>query len=411
MALARALIRGATEAGFTVSGVGVGDVAVVADAAAFLTRSLKGRVETAASIPGVATAGEKTIVVAPGAGAEFLAPLPLSFLPLPEEMREMLRVLGFRHVGDLAGRNASELESRFGPVGLRAHRWSRAEDDRIFRALQVSEPPQVSLELDGPIDTLEPLLFVLRHLLHRICSDLESLGQCATCLFLELRPEGLSPVRRARVSPARPTRREELLYDLCRASLERAAGGDGLLDSPVLEITLRVQRMAVPGTRQGDLFASDWRDPMAAAAALSRLRARLGDDAVVWPHPRTVHRPEARSGWRALPSVEMIRGGEHRSTRPVSSSDLRESVLHLLPEPVEIEVRTEGERPVELRDSLGRHPLIIAEGPERMSGDWWKDPYRREYFRTCTREGELLWLFRAPRKDGRPRWWLHGFWD
>jgi protein ImuB len=56
--------------------------------------------------------------------------------------------------------------------------------------------------------------------------------------------------------------------------------------------------------------------------------------------------------------------------------------------------------------------LIVAEGPERLSGDWWKDPYRREYFRACTEDGELLWLYREWRGRGREaKWWLHGFYD
>ncbi len=406
MALTRALGKGAAEAGFTVSGIGVGDVAVVADAAALLIRKLRGREEGAMTLPGMAAAQDGTIIVAPRAGAAFLAPLPLSFLPLPEEMREILRALGFRRIGDLATRDRSELESRFGPAGVRAHRLSRAEDDRAFWPLEVDDLPQASLELDGPADALEPLLFVLRHLLHRICADLLNLGQCATRLSLELRLEGRHTPRRARILPARPTRRENLLYDLCRASLERAVGREGLLDSPVLEVTLRVERVAAPGTRQGDLFTSDWRDPMAAAAALSRLRARLGDDVVAWPHPRAVHRPEARSRWRPVSSVETAEEDRPRSVHPVSGKSVLDSVLHLLPEPVEVEVRTVEGCLVELRDSSGPHPLIVAEGPERISGEWWKNPYRREYYRACTRAGELLWLFRE-----RLRWWLHGYWD
>jgi protein ImuB len=77
--------------------------------------------------------------------------------------------------------------------------------------------------------------------------------------------------------------------------------------------------------------------------------------------------------------------------------------------PVRVDVR-EG-RPIELQDDRGRHELVAAEGPERLSGDWWKDPYRREYFRVCTSAGELLWLFREYRRSGELRWWLHGWWD
>jgi protein ImuB len=65
---------------------------------------------------------------------------------------------------------------------------------------------------------------------------------------------------------------------------------------------------------------------------------------------------------------------------------------------------------VAVEDERGRHEVIAAEGPERLSGDWWTAPYRREYFRICTDRGELLWIYREPRR-GDDRWWLHGWWD
>jgi len=86
-------------------------------------------------------------------------------------------------------------------------------------------------------------------------------------------------------------------------------------------------------------------------------------------------------------------------------------VLRLLPEPAPVEVKTENGRPVELRDAGKTRIVAAAEGPERLSGDWWKDPYRREYFRVCTVDGELLWLYREIRRTGDLRWWLHGWWD
>lgn len=420
-ALVRALREAAAAAGFAESWVGVGDVAIVADAAALLARELAGRGEEALTLPGVVAGGDGAVLVASGRGPDFLAPLPISYLPIPDEMRETLRALGFRHIGEVARRERSELEARFGPPGLLAHRWARAEDDRAFRAIDVSDMPEASLELEGGADTLEPLLFVLRHLLHRVCTDLRGAGRCASRLSLELHLDE-SPrktgVRTARVLPARPTRREDLLYDLCRASLERAMEKNGLLRAPVRELVLRVEGTAVPGARQGDLFAGDWRDPMAAAAALSRLRARLGEKAVAWPGPQATHRPEARSRWRPAAAVETPEEQKVRSAHSpgtaglVSRDGAFEGTLHLLPEPLEVAVRTEEGRPLEIREAGRWHSLVVAEGPERVSGDWWKDPYRREYYRACTGEGELLWLFREWRaREGRVTWWLHGIYD
>ncbi|MCK5482607.1 MAG: hypothetical protein KAJ13_02850 [Gemmatimonadetes bacterium] len=419
-ALVRTLRKAVLQAGFTRAWAGVADVAVVADAAAMLARHLDGRKSDISTLPQGVVHEEATIIVPPGAGPAFLLPLPLSVLPIPDEMRETLRTLGFHRIGELAVRDRSELEVRFGPAGVQAHRWACAEDDRAFRSLTTDEFPESSLELDGAAVTLEPLLFVLRHLLHRVCSDLLHVGRCASRLSLELQLDGSVASQRAKVLPARATRREDLLYDLCRAALERAVDANGCLAAPVKGITLRVEEMAPPGARQGDLFTGDWRDPMAAAAALSRLRARLGEQAVAWPHPRAIHRPESRNRWRPAASVETPEEEKVRSdpspgtSRIMSADGALESTLHLLPEPVEVDVWASKGCPRELRDRAGRRSLIVAEGPERLSGDWWKDPYRREYYRACTEEGELLWLYREWRgrgKEKEAKWWLHGFYD
>jgi protein ImuB len=410
-ALAEALRRAAVGAGFTGIGVGIADVPVAADAAARLAAFTAGKETKTEAGDG---SGDGTRIVVPGGARAFLAPLPLAALPLPEELSETFRALGFRRVADVADRPPEELEARFGPAGLRAHRLACGIDDRVFRALDLPDVPQAALELDTPADTLEPLLFVLRHLLARMCSDLEESGRCAARLELVLR--SARGVETATAVPARPTRRERLLYDLCRAALERAAGATGRLTEPVEELALRAVRVTAPDARQEDLFTRRWRDPLAAAAVLSRLQVRLGEAAVVHPGVRADHRPEARSRW--IPVDMAAAGGADGVTAEVAVGTMADGsveaipgVLHLLPAPLSVGVRVEGDRPVELWGEAGRHTLVAAEGPERLSGDWWTDPYHREYFRVCTGEGGLIWLFREYRPSGELHWWLHGWWD
>ncbi|MEJ2337135.1 MAG: hypothetical protein P8Y26_16090, partial [Gemmatimonadales bacterium] len=366
------------------------------------------------------------IIVPPGKGMEFLAPQPLSCLPISEELRAAFRALGWTRVGQLAERGRSELEARFGPAGLRAHRWACGEDERAFHAFPLPEHKEVSLEFESPVTALEPLLFALRHLLARLCADLTG-GSCASELRLHLLlDKGGS--QKATVMPARPTRRESLLFDLCRAALERSQDG-GSLPTPITGLGLELRETAPAEARQGDLFRRGWQvgggwdDPLGAAIALTRLQARLGGEVVVTPAFRADHRPESRSVW--MPVTPQTLSAQSSSTRLLSnrlaagrfrgktetdSSDVN-SALRLLPEPAPVRVQVEGGKPIELRDERDCHELVAAEGPERLSGDWWKDPYRREYFRVCTSTGELFWLFREYRRNGELRWWLHGWWD
>lgn len=397
-ALARALLAAARETAPRAA-VGIADVAVAADVAARVAASRSGSAGEAAADPWLA--------VPPGEARAFLAPLPPRLLPLSEELRETLRMLGVDRIGWLAEREPGELEARFGEEGLRAARWARGEDDRVFRALAPDEPPQVRMELDGPVRSTEPLLFVLRRLLARLCSDLAAAGRCVARLRLELTLEGREEEAAVTVAPARPTRREGLLLELCRAGLERAAE-DGRLPAPATAVGLTAVERAPPAARQGDLFAADPRDPAAAAGALSRLRAELGEEAVVRPCPRPHHRPEARSAWEP---VSLEAGTPGASTAGARREGAPSAVLRLLPEPRRVDVRCgEDRRPVAVREGGERIDVVAAEGPERLSGDGWERPFRREYFRASTGAGELLWLFREPGR-GEDAWWLHGWWD
>ena len=388
VALAHALQVAASGMGASRVGIGVADVPVVADAAAKLAT---GRTDHVLVVRSVDT-------------QRFLAALPVSALPLSDTLHETFRALGLRRTGDLTSHSRQELEARFGPEGIRAHRFACGEDDRVFRFLRSEALPEATLALEPPAESLEPLLFVLRHLLARVCDDLAGIGRAAARIEIEMTLEG-GERSVAPVSPARPTRREGLLHDLCRAALERAGEEGGRLPAPVAELVIRVTRSAAPDARQGDLFVTEWRDPMAAAAALSRLRARLGENGVVWPAPRADRRPETRNTWRPV-KMQVVSVGD-RDCDPAGIS----SVLRLLPDPMPVQVKTVDGRPVELRDAVNTRDIATAEGPERLSGDWWKDPYRREYFRACTVDGELLWLYREFRRTGDPRWWLHGWWD
>ncbi|MEE8487162.1 MAG: hypothetical protein V3S56_03255 [Gemmatimonadota bacterium] len=406
IALARTLRQAAEAAGCGHVRVGVADTAVAADAAAVVAG-------------GSGESDESGIrIVTPGGSREFLAPLPLSLLPLSDELIETFRALGLRQMGDITARNVCELEARFGADGVRAHQLAQGIDDRVFRAFDALEASETALELDPPVETLEPLLFVLRHLLARTCAELADRGLCAARLELDLR--GRDGTETGVAVPARPTRQERLLYDLCRAALERATGPGGRLMTPVEEVVLRVVRSAAPDARQEDLFTRRWRDPMAAASALSRLRVRLGPSGVVRPAVRADHRPESRSVWEP---VEIGYGSRVAEVMARATDEVRDEadaalmpaavpgVLHLLPEPQSLRIRTAEGRPAEMWGDAGHHELVAAEGPERLSGDWWKDPYHREYFRVCTKEGGLLWLFREYRPSGVFRWWLHGWWD
>ena len=113
-------------------------------------------------------------VIPRGEEAAALAPLPLRVLtqlgvgplavdsgpPQTPGIIEQLHRWGLRTLGDLGALPAAELSTRLGQPGLRLQRWARGEEMRPLVPAGVAEQFEASLDLEWPIDGLEPLSFV-----------------------------------------------------------------------------------------------------------------------------------------------------------------------------------------------------------------------------------------------------------
>src|SRR5258708_4596364 len=78
----------------------------------------------------------------------FLAPLPLSLLPLERQRYEELEALGVRKVGQLAGLPGGAVAERLGPDGRRA--WSLARGGAAARVRGRRPPSQLAESLEFP---------------------------------------------------------------------------------------------------------------------------------------------------------------------------------------------------------------------------------------------------------------------
>jgi protein ImuB len=95
----------------------------------------------------VARAGQ-VLVVSDAETREFLAPLPLSLLPLDERRQLELRELGVKRLGELAGLPSAAVAERLGPDGRRA--WSLARGGAAGRVLGRRPPAELFEELEFP---------------------------------------------------------------------------------------------------------------------------------------------------------------------------------------------------------------------------------------------------------------------
>ena len=90
-------------------------------------------------------------LVTPRESRDFLAPLPVTLLPLTKEMARRLPLLGIRTMGQLATLPSSAVFAQFGRMGQFNHKLSRGEDTRRIATFVPEKRECVSLEFDGMV--------------------------------------------------------------------------------------------------------------------------------------------------------------------------------------------------------------------------------------------------------------------
>jgi len=346
-----------------------------------------------------ARAATEPLHIAHGGDRDYLARVPIALVPMDRDLRDALVALGLRTVGAFATLDPLEVERRWGSDGLTAWRLACADDPRRASLARTDDPRTIVHELSTASPTLEPVLFLLRASLDRLVRHLAADGLAAAALTITLTLDDGRTVTRE-VRPARPIARVVPLFERCRATLDTWT-----LDASVAAVELRVSETAHSAAEQGDLLASAWRDPAAAEAALARLRATLGAGSVVRPIARDSHAPERAGGWaeveqaaRAVP-LDTLRIA---TARPFPAARLLES-----PESIAITTDKRG-TPMQMYWRGRRILLQRADGPERLSGDWWQAaPFARDYWRCESDElGQDLLLYRDA-----GGWHLQGWYD
>ncbi len=218
--------------------------------------------------------------VAPGEEAAFLAPLPLSVLPIDPAIASRLAALGLDCAGAVAGLSAADLQRQFGPAGLELWRRARGEEGR-GEGQPAQRPDQPGsrqhlgerLILEGGVGDLEALRFAVHRVAMGVGERLRDRGFRAAAVTLICELEAAEPVG-LRTIPAQPPGAGAELWPV---ALELLAGLR--LPAPVTAVRLEVQGLEPGAGRQVDL----WRGDAAAeeiSGAASRLRARFGAAAV-----------------------------------------------------------------------------------------------------------------------------------
>jgi nucleotidyltransferase/DNA polymerase involved in DNA repair len=115
----------------------------------------------------VARSGQ-VLIVSDRRARDFLAPLPLTLLPVEPERREELEQLGMKRLGQLAGLPGAAVAERLGPDGRRAWSLARGEKRGRVRARKIATELVETLEFPEAVANELTLRRALGALLDRL---------------------------------------------------------------------------------------------------------------------------------------------------------------------------------------------------------------------------------------------------
>jgi len=333
---------------------------------------------------------DRTVVAHPDEEMAAVRQVPLDRLTMESEVRDTLHKLGVRTLGHFIDLPPEGIVRRFGHETHRLHQLASGELSLPLQPYRPATLARKRLILDHAETDRERLLVGIEQLLTALLEMLAQRAHALTHLHLQLRFEQGEPSDET-LQPAEATLDAAQLLQLLRLRLESIRFPDG-----VVEVLLQAASKPAP-QEQLRLFARrPKRDGAAAERALARIRADLGDHAVVQVRLQGGHLPEARFRWEPLTTLS------EPTPRAVNGATL---VRRIYDRPQPLPPRGRREPDGWMLRGLEHGPVIRIRGPYIVSGGWWNRPLHREYHFAEMKSGELLWIYYD---RVRRRWYLQG---
>ncbi|MFO7179853.1 MAG: DNA polymerase Y family protein [Pseudomonadota bacterium] len=339
-----------------------------------------------------------------------LGSLPVTALPLPEELSSWLVRIGVLTWADLAALPRSGLVGRLGPHAGRVLELVSGRDDTPLVPYVPERTLIEALSWEEPASGIEPLLFAVRGLVARLSARLSGRGEAAALLLLTvLCDKSIARFRKVpetielRFPLAKPLFRESDLLRVLVSRLEKAQ-----LSAPTVGLRLEASTLVEAVPRQLELESLLGSTGEAAAEELplvvSELAADLGDDRVGILALVDSHRPERRSvlerfGEAGVPASKRTGRGSARTrdrSLPIAVKTARPapegvggappcgSPTRLLTEPVAFEAPFRAGATVFLERSC--YVIAAVRFEARLEAvEWWSRAIHRDYVRLTLR--------------------------
>ena len=359
-------------------------------------------------------------VVEPGDERQAVAPLPILLMAVvavevragapgggadPDDLLRTLRRWGIRTLGDLASLPEDEVAARLGQTGARWQRLARGEDPRPLVPAVPEERFEQALDLEWPIEGLEPLSFVLGRLVEPLSAHLERRDRGAAVLHVRLHLVTREMHERSLQLPA-PMRDARTLRTLLLLDLE-SHPPSAAIDRVVVAVDPTPARVV-----QFSLLARPLPSPEQLSTLMARLSALMGEGRCGSPAEVDSWRPGAFAMKPFAPreAAAPPRGERLASGRPGAPAAV--VALRRFRAPLPVRVRVEGGRPSRLavdRRGVNGGRVRASAGPWRTAGAWWDSGlWNRDEWDVTLEGGETYRLFHE-RETGR--WFLDGVVD
>lgn len=339
-----------------------------------------------------------------------LGGLPLADLSPDPKVAGVLATWGIVTVAQLVALPRDAVTRRLGATGAKL--WDRAagRGDRLLDLQRERRRYLRVQEIEFPVDSLEPLLFLLRRVLEELLAEVASDYLVVVGMRLVL---GFVDGNRWRSEIRLPEAScdADLLHRVLHSQLEGVSAS-----APLDKVSLELLSGRQIG-RQSGLFGNGIRDPYRLVDTLAQIDAVLGeadgDSHVGCPEAQGGHRPDAFLMRPFLPraSSDDPGAGVEEGADFSASFEKREIKWGLPirrlrpPEPIQVLEATRGGSPAEIRSGRFCGRIRAHSGPWISSGNWWgKHTWKSEEWDIELEKGGLLRITR----HGKGKWQLEG---
>ena len=311
----------------------------------------------------------------------FLASLDVSTLG-SEDLASTFRWLGITTLGELAGLPRAAVASRFGRVGLEAHRRASGEDrDSHPRSIPVDRA--VEERFEEPLVNLEQAGFAARNLAHRLLGQLRSDG--AAPHRVEVVAESVDGSVLSRVWRSADPFDEAGLAERIRWQLRAWVESNGV---PGGLRRLRVVPADMSGEGRQLGLGEDPASEAEATRALLRAQSLVGPHAVLQARPQGGRDPGERVQWFRW--GEDVPAPARDASAPWPGSVPAPSPALVPPAPRPFTIEWEDGLPVRVRLRSRWEPVLSWAGPWRRVGRWWEGETNADRYQLVTSAGAFL---------------------